>query len=56
MKSPSDRGYAEKSISSGLGSGIVCAMLGIVDVLELELELEQSSEADSMLGGPKGDV
>ena len=54
MKSPSDRGYEEKSISSGLGSGIVCAMLGTVDVLELELE--QSSEADSMLGGPKGDV
>ena len=52
MKSPSDRGYEEKSISSGLGSGIVCAMLGIVDVLELE----QSSEADIMLGGPKGDV
>jgi hypothetical protein len=54
MKSPSDCGYEEKSISSGLGSGIVCAMLGIVDVLELELEL--SSEADSMPGGPKGDV
>jgi hypothetical protein len=54
MKSPSDRGYEEKSISSGLGSGIVCAMPEIVDVLELELE--QSSEADIMLGGPKGDV
>ena len=48
--------YGENSRSSGLGSGIVCAMLGMVDVLELEQELEQLSEADSILSGPKGDV
>jgi hypothetical protein len=31
-------------------------VLGMVDVLELELELEQFSEADSILSGPKGKV
>lgn len=42
----------------GLGKSVVCAIPGIEDALEseLELELEQFSEVDARLNGANGDT
>ena len=58
MKSSSECRYGENSIRSGLGKSVDCAMPGMVDALEseLELELEQFSEEDARLNGANGDT
>lgn len=57
-KSSSECRYGENSIRSGLDKSVDCAMPGMVDALEseLELELEQFSEVDARLNGANGDT